>query len=43
MTKSASVGILILGSNTLSSLLMPMEVSSWAFGAFLPVYFPIVP
>ena len=43
MTKSASVGIWISGSNTMSSLPVSIEVFGWAFGAFLPVYFPIAP
>ena len=43
MTKSASIMIWISDSNILSSLLVSVEVSGWAFDAFLPVYFPIVP
>ena len=43
VTNYISVGIWISGSNTTSSLPVSIEVSHWAFGAFLPVHFPIVP
>ena len=41
--KSASVGIWISDTNISSSLPVCVQVSSWAFSAFLPVYFRIIP